>query len=298
MIMKKGVVIFGLILLCLVLVNPISADTDDPCSLSVSLVNQDPHPALPGEYVEVLFQITGLNRNCPDGAAIDLILDYPFSLDDGRSRRIMRANTYAGYDTVYEWNSLYKIRIDENAVEGDEEVELRFKEGSDYRWETYSTEKFNISIEEVRTDFEVHIEEYIIKSRTLTFEILNIGENDIEALTVEIPKQEKITVKGSNRKIVGDLDSNEYTTTDFEATPSEGEITVHLYYTDSINERRMLEKTVYYDPIYFVDSSGNAQNSQTALYIILLVIILAIAFFIIRRRRNNNKAKKRRKFKL
>ena len=81
-----------------------------------------------------------------------------------------------------------------------------------------------------RTDFEVYVGDHVIKDKSLVFEILNIGNQDIEALTVEIPKQENIVVKGANRNIVGDLDSNEYTTTDFEAIPAGGDINLILHY--------------------------------------------------------------------
>ena len=52
----------------------------------------------------------------------------------------------------------------------------------------------------------------------ITIEVLNIEASDIEALTIEIPKQDNIEVKGPNKIVVGDLDSNEYTTAEFEAS--------------------------------------------------------------------------------
>jgi len=287
-----------LLLLCiLITINLAYAETDTTsCALSASLVNQDPYPAIPGEYVDVLFQIDGISASCENGAAIDLILDYPFSLDSGISSRSIKSNTYAGYGYDSSWNSVYKLRVDENAIPGDYTLELRYKSGSELNWNTYSFKKFNITIEGGKTDFEVHIENYKILDKTITFEILNSGDQNIRALTVELPKQDNIIVKGSNRNIVGDLDSNEYTTADFEATPTEGEIILNLYYTDPINERRMVRETVYYDPNYFIGSIENTAPSKTNSYIITGVIVVLVVLFFFRRHRNKKKQKAKKNF--
>lgn len=292
---NKITLIFSVFLL--ILISNLALADENPCSLDVSLVNQDPHPAVPGEYTEVLFQISGINNAC-DGVSIDLVLDYPFSLYEGESFRTMEASTYAGTTGNSNWNTIYKIKVDENAVEKDYQIELRYKEGTRANWEGYVSKKFNITVEEVRTEFEVYVKNYKIFDKTLILEILNTGDQDIQALTVEIPKQDNIIIKGSNRNIVGDLDSNEYTTADFEAIPQEGNVIVYLYYTDSINERRMLEKKVYYDPSYFVGSTENTKPSQTPNYIITGIIIILIVLFFVRRHKRKKKLKNKKEFNL
>ena len=294
MVNKK--IIFSI--LALTLIFAISQDVKaEECNINSNLIYQDPHPALTGEYVEVLFQITGVSSGCDNGASVDLIYDYPFSLDGKSSRRNLNDNPYAGYNYGSNWNIVYKLRVDENAIDGDYEVELRYKEGVNASWNNYAFKKFNITIEDGRTDFEIHIQEHNIKERNVVFEVLNIGNQDIEALTLEIPKQENILIKGSNRNIVGDLDSNEYTTADFEAIPSNGEILVRLYYTDSTNERRMIGKTVEYDSSYFFDSLDNIEQSKTPTYVTIGIIILVIGFFIFRKYKKKNN-KKRKKFEI
>ncbi len=275
------------------LINNTSANDFYNCELAADLVNQDPHPAIAGEYVEMLFQLRGLG-SCDSGAIVELVLEYPFFLDSGSSIKVMEANTYAGHGFNSNWNIPYKVRIDPDALEGTYEVELRYRERDNLGLGSYISKKFDIELEDGRTDFEVYVDNHIIKDRSLVFEILNTGNQDIEALTVEIPKQENIVVKGANRNIVGDLDSNEYTTADFEATPSEGNIKVILHYTDSTNERRTIEKLVYYDPTYFIDSLGNTAPDRTGTYLIFAVIIAAVGFFIYRRKNKNNKKLKKR----
>jgi len=286
--MEKKII---LVLFAIFLVPLLSYAVNAACDLDATMVNQDPYPALPGDYVEVLFQISGIGSDCEQGVTSDIILDYPFSLDTGDRVRTIDSTTYAGYGYNSNWNILYKLRIDPDAIEGDYEVELRFKEGRGIN-EGYTFRRFNITLDDGRTDFEIHVQDYTISSKSLVFEILNVGNQDIEALTVEIPKQDNIIVKGSNRNIVGDLDSNEYTTADFEATPSDGKIMLNIYYTDSTNERRVIEKEVYYDSSYFVDSLENTAPSKTSTYIVIAIIVLLVALFFWRRHRKKRNKKK------
>jgi len=290
-------IIFNLLLVFCIAFPLFSAMVSAECNLDADIVNQDPHPALPGDYVEVLFQISGISGDCEDGATAELILDYPFFLDSGNEARVIELSTYAGYGYNSNWNLLYKLRVDPDALEGDYELELRYKGRNVLGQGDYSFKRFDIVVEDGRTDFEIHVQNYNRVERNVIFEILNVGNQDIEALTAEIPKQDNIIVKGSNRNIVGDLDSNEYTTADFEAIPSEGEILVKLHYTDSTNERRVLSKWVDYDPSYFVDSLENTESSKTSTYIISVLIVLGIALFFFKRYKKKKK-KKRKHFEI
>lgn len=289
---------FILVLLVSILsVSFVSAD-GEVCEVTASLVNQDPYPAVPGEYMEILFQLGGMG-SCGEGVFVDLILDYPFSLDSGGSTRIVEASTYSGNNNYRSnWNIPYKIRIDPNAIEQDYELELRYRSRDFQSQNSYTIDKFNVTVGGGKTDFEIHVEDYKIVDRNIVFEILNTGNQDLEALTLEIPKQENVVVHGPNRNIVGDLDSNEYTTVDFEAIPLEGNILLNIYYTDATNERKMVEKIVRYDPSYFVDSLSNKQPDQTASYVVSVIVVLLVAYFIFRKVRNRNKKKRGRKFEV
>ncbi len=264
------------------------------CTLSAELVNQDPYPGLPGDEVEVLFQLNGITNACEQGVAVDLVLDYPFSLQGYQSSmRFLESATYSGYGYASYWNNVYKIKIDEEALDGEYELEFRYKEGADMAWQDeFSFERFIIKLEDGRTDFEVHIDNHDIDQRDLVFQILNVGNQDVEALAVEIPDQDNIIVKGSNRNIVGDLDSNEYTNANFEAIPFDGEITIFIHYTDSINERRTIEKKVVYNSAYFTSSLQNMEEDNLRVYVIL--ISLFIFFFVLHIVRKSRKNKRRR----
>ena len=52
------------------------------------MLNQDPYPAVPGEYVNVVFQIEGVENSKCDEVYFDLIADYPIRLDPNQTTRI------------------------------------------------------------------------------------------------------------------------------------------------------------------------------------------------------------------
>ncbi len=281
-----------LILVGLFLINFASAET---CNLDASLINQDPYPAVPGDYVKVVFQLDGLENIACGQVTFKLIESYPLIFDPETNPEI---SINAGiFSRTYSSSLLapYRVRIDENALDGENPIEVEFfyesQEVSAGR--ATRSKQFNLTIEDVKADFEITIKNYDPATNTLTLEILNIGESDIEALTLEILDQPNVNVKGSYRNIVGDLDSNDYTTADFEAVPSNGEIKLNLLYTDSINVRRSLEKTVTFDSKYFVDRIDSNAGTSGWFYFFLLIVIGTIIYWWYKRRKRKKQMRQR-----
>ena len=218
------------------------------CNLKVSMISQDPYPATPGEYVKVVFQVEGISNSKCGQIEVELLEKYPISFDEINDSIITFQSGIYEKDFSSFLTAPFKIRVDENALDGDTPIEIRTKIGFTY---AYITKQFLLNIQDIKVDFEVHVKDYDYDTDIVTFEILNIGKNDVEALTIEIPKQDNIEIKGPNRNIVGDIDSNEFSTADFEATIKDGKIKMIIIYTDSINVRRTIEKSVEFDSSYF-----------------------------------------------
>jgi len=263
--MKPLVILTGIFLLLATTVSAV-------CSLNVNLINQDPYPAIPGEYVKVVFQLTGVEDPDCKGAIFDLDLDYPFS-SDGPTKRILTGPTYA-HNYSGAWIIPYKLRVDKDALEGANKLKVKYRSGADTASDFYIKKSFDIEVEDTRTDFEVYVKDYDEDTRTMTFEILNIGDNDVEALTIEIPEQDALTVEGSSVVIVGSLDSNEDTTFDFKVTPKKSYIKLKIFYTDAINERRSLEKSVYFNPKNFKKEKKRLSFWAIAPTILLFLILI------------------------
>ena len=275
--MKKEVILILLVMFV--------AITSAACELDTTLISQDPYPAVPGDYVKLVFQIEGINGADCNDITFNLLSGYPINFNPGESG--LRTFKKTDYIKDFESNILipYKVRVDAEALDGVNPIEARTQsKGSAPQIIT-----FDLEVEDVKADFEVYIKDYNYATNELTLEILNIESSDVEALTVKIPKQTNIIVKGAAQNIVGDLDSNEYTTTDFEAVPSNGEITVDLTYSDTINTRRTITKTVTFDDSYFTERKADQKTTSTWTYIIYAAIILAIIYWILKRRKKKKK---------
>jgi len=278
--MKKNV-LFGVILLVLgIFVITLNGVHAASCDLKVSLVNQDPYPAVQGDSVKLLFQISGVQNPDCKGAVFKLDPEYSFTFADktDASFKVLPGGTYS-QDTQNYWLIPYNLKVNSDTLDGDAEVQAYFSPGTSTSTQNLYTQKFNVNIQDSRADFEVHVKNYDSLTKTITFEILNIAKVDIKALTVEVPDQENVNIKGSKFNIVGDLDSNEYTTADFEATPKDGNITLQLSYTDKSNVRRTLTKKVTYESKYFEGRATDKKGSSVYTWIVVLVILGLLVFW-------------------
>jgi len=255
------------------------------CNLNASLINQDPYPAVPGDYVKLVFQITGVgDPNCGDITA-ELVPEYPISFDPNiDSKKIIKGGTY-----TKDYNSYlmvpYKVRVDGEALDGDTPIKLIF--GSDQ--ESLKIEQFDLNIKDVRVEFEAYINDYDPNTLILTIEIINPGENDVEALAVEIPDQDNIVIKGSNINVIGALDSKDYTTAEFKGNLKKGYIDLIIRYTDEINERRTDNIKVYFDPKYFGDGKGSTTKVIYIIYLVSIVVLSIIVYFVYKKIRKKKK---------
>lgn len=138
---------------------------------------------------------------------------------------------------------------------------------------------FDLEVENIRADFEIYLKDYNSATKELTFEILNIAEIDVKAINIEIPKQENAEVVGAKTNIVGDLDSNKYTTANFKANLKEGEIKLNISYSDERAIRRTIQESIYFDPSYF-NQATTQENNSWYFYLILILISFGILFYV------------------
>jgi len=269
----------GLLSLVFIFVFSLAFISAADCDLGVSLLNQDPYPAVPGDYVELVFQVSGIeNAECGD-VVFTLIENYPLIFDPGMESSISISSGTFVKDYSSSKVIPYKVRVDDNAVNGDNPIEVSFS-SKGFSNKSYYTEEFNLNVEDVKADFEIFVKDYDFSTNMITFEILNIADVDIEALAFEVPAQDGIVVKGASRNILGDLDSSEYTSTDFELRSSVGEIVVNMIYTDKIGVRRSFSKVVAYDSTYFVGRKADDSSTSILTYIIWIIVISVVVYFV------------------
>jgi hypothetical protein len=267
--MKKSVLLLMMLMMTFSFV--VSADV---CDLKISLINQDPYPAVQDDYVKLVFQIDGISSNACGTVEFELLEKYPISLDDGQQAVYkIESGTYTK-DFQNFFMATYKARVSVDALDGENPIEVRYTYGAG----TIETKEFNLEVQNVMAEFEIFVSDYDNVNKELMIDVLNIGMHGVQALTMEIPKQDGIVVKGSNIKIVGDIDSNEDSSADYEATVKDGTYKIILRYSDEVGERRTVEKEFAFVSENFADRVGDSSSSGISGW--LVAIVVAIVLFV------------------
>lgn len=286
--MKKE---FLLIFACAVIILSVAGIFATSCNLAVSMVNQDPYPAVQGDSVKLLFQVSGVqNSNC-NGASFRIEPGYAFSLQKGDNGfRTLSGSTYTQNYQDY-WTIPMTLNVNPAALDGNAQVDVLYKPGVAQPNDTsgFISQQFNVSIQDSHANFEVYVNNYDSTTKTITFQILNTAKFSVKAVTITVPEQNNLQIKGANTNIVGDLDSNEYTTADFVGTPSKGNISLEISYTDPAGVRRSLDKNVTYDPEYFTNMPSQSGGSSKTWWIIIVIVVAIGAFWYYRRRQKKKK---------
>lgn len=253
------------------------------CTLTPTLINQDPNPAVPSETVKVLFQLEGVENPECGQINLEFLESYPFSLDPGYEKlQTIYGGTYTRDFNSF-WMVPYKIRIDKDALDGDHTLQLKTWINNE---PVFKITEFNLSIEEVRTEFIVTIDGYSFSTKKLSLGIVNVGKKNAQSITVEIPSQENAAIEGGHVKILGELNSNEDTTATFDAVLSSGPIKVNIEYNDEIGERRVLSKEVIFSEIPFESTREKSSISLSTIFLWIFIVGVVIYLIILRRRIN------------
>lgn len=128
-------IMLGLISMMLILatISVAQALIADGTNLEVSLINQDPDPANPGEVIDLRFKVGNEGTSPTDTIYFEFLEDYPFSVYDGKIQQ--NIGSLQGWQKDEEGVIvLYKIKIDENAVQGTFYIDIRYKSGIYGSW--------------------------------------------------------------------------------------------------------------------------------------------------------------------
>jgi hypothetical protein len=284
--MKRGLGFFVFMVFLAVATIGMASASTATCTLSTTMINQDPYPAVPGESVKVLFQVRGVEDAACGEVRVGLVDEYPFSLDPSSQRTVSILGGTFVRDHPTFLLAPFTLRVDRNALDGESTVKI---EVYNERTGTTQVRDFQIEVKDVKTEFEVFIRNYDKNEMLLTLEVINIGKNNVEALVIEIPSQQTVTTRGSNRQTIGILDSNEDTTARFGLMEArDGEIEIRLRYNDLIGERREIIKNVHFNPDSF-DSGNNGRNWSISTYLLIAALALIAIYWVYGRYRRKDR---------
>ena len=108
-----------LLLASLFLISLVSATAVlESCNPTVSLINQEPYPAIPGDYVKVVFQIDGVTNPSCGQVIAEYVPEYPFSLDPNVSNKIsLKSGTFISQDYQSYFLAPFELRVDKDALD-------------------------------------------------------------------------------------------------------------------------------------------------------------------------------------
>ncbi|NJD53070.1 MAG: hypothetical protein FIB07_09415 [Candidatus Methanoperedens sp.] len=90
------------------------------------------------------------------------------------------------------------------------------------------------------TDFELSYQE---SGSSFLLSVSNIGVNPAKAVSVEIPPQNSFSVSGSNTQVIGNLNSGDYTSANFQVSQAgRSDMAIKILYTDAAGVRRSIDK--------------------------------------------------------
>ncbi len=128
--LKKKILmaLLGLILISSLASISYSTVIADSAKLEITMISQEPDPVEPGDFVDVRFKIENRGGGGTEEIIFEIMPEYPFSLYSGEKvKNIGSMQAYQrGEESIIVY---YKLKVDENAVEGDNTLDIRYNLG-------------------------------------------------------------------------------------------------------------------------------------------------------------------------
>lgn len=239
--MKKVILIF--ILLVVSIFSSLTfAQSSDSSILSVSLVNQDPDPAIAGDIVELRISFENIGGVAVEDLIVEMVLEYPFTILPGEDK-FTKVGTISSYQ--YDENMKivkFKLRVDRDAIAGEYELKIKYyPEG-----ETTTTQKsLNIEVKNKESAEVIHIDKSTLipgEESSLKFTITNVGNAPLRDMTFYWENEDNIIlpVGSDNTKYVKYVDIGESVElqykviADTNADPGLYKLNLHLTYDNPL----------------------------------------------------------------
>jgi len=182
--------------------------------IRVTLVNQEPDPVGPGSRVDLRFKFENKGSENAKDVTVEFVEEFPFTLE--RKEDITREIGSLHAQQIGEVGTIlrYGVLVDPNAVEGDNEVRLRYKIAGG---EWIQPKAFNISIQTsaaLLSVQDVNIEKGYLepgKARKVNFEMKNMAYSLLRnvRLTLDLGSIPISPVGSTNEKIYREISPKE-----------------------------------------------------------------------------------------
>ena len=216
-ILQISVVVFIIIFGLVNTTSYVYAYVSDSAILQIQELKYDPYPAEAGEYMDLWVKIENIGTEEADNVTCMLLPKYPFSLDPNENATRHIGKLPGAEEIILQ----YKLRVDSNAVEGWNEMEIKCQKENSNNWVIH---KFDLYVESKIPEFAIGS---IVSEPTklfpdseenkLSIEIQNIGTGDAELVTSELILPEGITPSESysNMANLGTIKEGESKTAEY-----------------------------------------------------------------------------------
>lgn len=200
----------------------------------ITLSNSSIGTVAPGSSNEVVLEF----RNEGTGTARNLYVDINTAMEHvtnvfsivGSGTRFSLGSMSPGDESEIRFNLI----VDAQAQTSVYNIPLKIS-GMNYS----TTDYLGVSVAGI-TDFELSYQE---SGSSFLLSVSNIGVNPAKAVSVEIPPQNSFSVSGSSTQVIGNLNSGDYTSANFQVSQmGRSDMAIKILYTDAAGVRRMVEK--------------------------------------------------------
>jgi hypothetical protein len=213
---SKYVLLTGLLVLVLAFN---TAKADNPPEINITLTRYDPYPAQPGSYLDVWVETDNLGLGDASNLTVEVVPSYPFSIEPGVSASRSVTTLGSLNNVVFQ----YKVRVDENAVNGINELKIRYQiAGTGGMWITQPYAVFILGKNKLEvSDVSTTILEPG-KSTPVVFTLSNVGSSPIRDLSFSWKQSDDLIlpVGSDNRKYINSIDIGDHTEVVFTMTTS------------------------------------------------------------------------------
>ncbi len=182
-----------------------------PSLIGISLVNQDPDPALAGDIVELRLGIENSGGEPANNLVLELIPTYPFELMTGESA-VQEVGTLSAYQQDADMRIVkYKVRIDKDATAGSYELKIKYSEDG---VDTLFQRSLWVDVSSSDSAEIIYINQVELipgKITPLTFTVNNVGSSPLRELSFQWENEDDIIlpVGSDNTKYVKYIDVGE-----------------------------------------------------------------------------------------
>lgn len=195
-------------------------------NILVSLASQDPDPVEPGKIVELRFKLDN-QGTVANNIMLETIPEFPFSLLPGESAVKEVGTLGASQNSERSIFVKYKMKVDQNAVDGDHEILVRYKSDDSEAWITIK----NITVKVQSKEAILSVEKIITQPEiiepgsksSLTISLMNHASSLIKDIKIILDLGESgdeetpfAPVGSTNEKVISSIDAKASDSVEFE----------------------------------------------------------------------------------